>query len=280
MPQKVVKNIGILVLFLAITGCTNLKQVAEFSLSSIEGIEKFDDISSSFSKICHEDCQQKNISKLKIHGTSCDCAADKKADSITRVIYHTVQNYFYSLNDISNGEIIQYQTKGLTGALSVGDFGPIQLKEKDVRAYSGVSSLILRAFTDGYRRKKIKQYIREGQPHLQVLLHFLNQNIEASLKGKLQVQKSSLKGYYFDLVADNNLSVYERTKFAENYFKRISGIEKRIQALDNYSKILETISTAHTALNANIDNLDTNEIGTLLKGYGQLLSDAAKSISK
>ncbi|MGI9552297.1 MAG: hypothetical protein ACR2MT_13945 [Aurantibacter sp.] len=280
MPRELVKIIGILAIFLVIAACVNLKQLSEFSTSSIEGIEKFDDISSSFSKICLEDCQQKNISELNIHSSSCECSADREADSITRLIYGTVQNYFYGLQDISKNEITQYQTEGLTQALSAGDFGPLQLKEKDVKAYSGVSSLILKAFTDGYRRKKVKEYVREGHPHLQVLLHFLNQNIEGSLKGKLEVQKSSIKGYYFDLVMDEDLSVYERTKFAEDYFRRISEIEERQQELDTYSEILETISTAHTALNANIDSLNFNEVGLLLENYGQLLHTATVAIGE
>jgi hypothetical protein len=280
MPHQLVKKIGVLATIFVFASCANVKQVSEFANSSIEGIEKFDAISSSFSNICLEDCQQKNIGELKIHSTDCECDSDKEADSITRLIYGTVQNYFYSLLDISKNEITQYQTKGLSAALSVGDFGPLQLKEEDVRAYSGVSSLILKAFTDGYRRKKIKEYVREGHPHLQVLLHFLNQNIEGSLKGKLEVQKSSLKGYYFDLVGDKDLSVYERTKFAEDYFRRISEIEERQQELVTYSEILQTISTGHKTLNANIDSLNAHEVGVLIDNYGQLLHTATISISE
>ena len=280
MPQQLVKYIGVFTLVLSITGCTNLKRVSEFSHSALDSIEEFEEISSSFSKICLEDCQQMSISELKINATSCDCAANEKADSITGLIYHTIQDYFQGLRDISNNEITSYRTEDLAKALSAGEFGPVQLREKDVKAYSGVSSLILRAFTDGYRRKKIKEYVREGHPHLLVLLQFLNQNVEGSLKGKLEVQKSLLKNYYFDLTMDKNLSIYERTKFAEDYFGRIAEIEKKQQELDTYSEILETISTALTALNANIDKLEAEEVGRLLKNYGEVLHSAAGGINK
>lgn len=274
MPQ-LVKNLGLLALFIVVAGCTSLKKVSEFSNSSIDGIQKYEEISTSFSKICLENCEHQKIEALKIHGTDCDCSNDVKADSITRLIYLTIQNYFYSLRDISNNEITSYHTDELGQALTSGNFGTVQLKEKDVEAFSGISTLIFNAFADGYRSKKVKGYVRTGDAHLQILLHFLNTNLAGNLQGKLEVQKSTLKNYYFDHVADKTLSVYERTKFAEDYFKRIAGINEKQKELEAYSEILRTISTAHTSLNANIDNLEADEIGRLLENYGNVLYKAS-----
>lgn len=231
-------RIAPIIFFLGITSillcisCVNLKHVGEFSETSIEGIEELEGISPSFSKICQQDCRQKNIRKLDIHNTDCDCAQDRKADSITRVIYDAARGYFYGLSDLSQNDLTHYKTDGLTQALATGDFGPVKLNEADVKAYSDISTLLLRAFTDGFRRKKIKEFVAQAHGPLLKLLHFLELNLAGNLNGKLEVQKSSLKNFYFDFTKDKQLSDYERTKFTEDYFLRISEIDAQQKELE------------------------------------------------
>lgn len=255
------------------TNCVNLKHIGEFSKTSIEGIEQFETVSPGFSKICRQDCQQKYIRKLDIHHTDCDCEENEKADSITRLIYNTTKDYFYGLSDLSNNELTSYKTNDFTQALATGNFGPVQLNESDVRAYSDISTLLLRAFTDSFRRKKIKEYVAQAHGPLLELLHFLELNLTGNLNGKLEVQKSVLKNFYFDFLKDKKLSDYERTKFAEDYFRSISEIAMQQEELDTYAQILRDIAQGHTILYNNVSHMADEEVRKELAGYGRQMGN-------
>lgn len=262
-----------------LTSCVNLRHVGEFTESSIEGIEKFELLAPSFTQSCLDDCLQENIVSLKIHGTSCYCTADEKADSITQLIYDTTRAYFYGLGKISNNELTNYRTDELTQSLTSGNFGSLTLDETDVNAYSNISTVILRSFTDGYRRNQIKKYVSEANQPLQTLLHFLDLNLAGNLKGKLEVQKASLKNFYFDLVADENLSFYERTRFTQEYFERTAKLTAKQRELDSFSEVLHLISEGHNALYANVNQLSSDGVRAELATYGSQLRNALPSFN-
>ncbi len=281
MPQYHVKYVFLfLSSALLFSSCVNLKHVTEFSKSAVESVETFETLSSSFSQTCLEDCQSKNIAALNIHQTDCDCSQNEEADRVTALIYHGLQGYFYALTNISDNQLTNYQTDGLTNSITSGNFGSIQVNEADVKSYSNIITLVGRAFTDGYRRNKIKTYISNANQPVQDLLHFLDLNLAGNLKNKLEVQKSSLKNYYFDLVRDKKLSTYERTKFAEDYFSRIQEIERQQNELAAYSKILNSIAEGHASLNSEVEKLSDTELKVALAKYGSQLKRHSTALLK
>ncbi len=237
-------------------------------------------MSPSFYKTCIQDCQSKNIAALNIHRIDCDCTQNQEADRITELMYHALQDYLYALTNISDNQLTNYQTDGLTNAISSGSFGSIQVNASDVKSYSNIITLVGRAFTDGYRRNKIKTYISNANQPVQDLLHFLDLNLAGNLKEKLEVQKSSGKNYYFDLVRDKKLSTYERTKFAEDYFSRIQVIEWQQHELEEYSKILNSIAEGHAKLNVEIEKLNDDELKVALAKYSSQLKIHSTSLFK
>ena len=281
MSSSLLKVVFLLpTLAILLGSCVNLKHVADFSKTSIEGIEGYEKLATGFSTICRQDCQQENIRQLNIHNTDCDCAPNQKADSITQMMYNATRDYFYGLSDLSQNDLTHYRTDDFSEALSTGDFGPLKLNETEVKAYSNISSLLLLAFTDGFRRKKIKEYVAEAHEPLLKLLHFLELNLTGNLRGKLEVQKSGLKNFYFDLINDTKNSDYERVKFAEDYFRRISEITERQKELDLYAKILKKIAAGHTTLYNNLSSMTDNDVRKELAGYGGQLKTTISSLRK
>lgn len=281
MPQYRIKYVFLaFCCTLLFASCVNLKHVTGFSKSAIGSVETFETLSPSFYKTCLEDCQSKNIAALNIHQTECDCTQNQEADRITELIYHGLQGYFYALTNISDNQLTNYQTDGLTNAISSGNFGSIQVNEAEVKSYSNIITLIGRAFTDGYRRNKIKTYISNANQPVQDLLHFLDLNLAGNLKGKLAVQKSRIKNYYFELVRDKKLSTYERTKFAEDYFSRIQEIELQQNELEEFSKILNSIAEGHAKLYADIEKLNDDDLKVALAKYGSQLKRHSTSLLK
>lgn len=282
MPFPETKILAMLFVSVALTlgSCVNLKHISEFSETSIEGIEHYEALSPSFSEVCLQDGRQESIRKFDIHRTDYDCVQNQKADSITRVIYNATRSYFYGLSDLSQNELTNYRTDDLTKALATGDFGPVKLNETDVKAYSDISTLLLRAFTDSYRRKKIKEYVAQAHGPLLKLLRFLELNLEGNLNGKLDVQKSSLKNFYFDLVKDKKLSEYERTKFAEDYFSRISEISAQQNELKTFAELLREISESHLTLYNNVSNMTDKQVRKELAGYGRQMGNTINSLQR
>lgn len=260
--------------------CVNLKHISEFSEKSLEKIEAYESLPSGFYLACQTDCRHKSIRNLDIHNIECTCTENKKADSITRIIYTSVTGYFYGLKNLSDNKLTKYQTKDLTEALATGDFGPLQLNEEDVRAYSKISTIVLRAFTDGYRRAKIKTYVRQAHEPLMVLVRFLQLNIAGNLNGKLEVQKSILKNFYFDQVSNPQLSIYERTKFAEDYFNSISEINAKQNELKDFAETLKTIAEGHLLLYTNINDLSDKQVKNQLSTLQYQLQASSTSYLK
>lgn len=260
--------------------CVNLKHISEFSEKSLEKIEVYETLPSGFYQVCQTDCRRKNIRDLDIHDVECTCSANKRADSITRVIYKSVTGYFYGLKNISANELTKYRTKDLGEALATGNFGPLQLNEEDVRAYSKISTIAMRAFTDGYRRAKIKNYVSQAHEPLTVLIHFLQLNLGGNLIGKLEVQKSILKNFYFDQVSNQRLSIYERTKFAEDYFNNISEINAKQDELKDFTETLKTIAEGHLLLYTNINDLSDEQVKNQLASLQYRLQTSFPSYLK
>ena len=174
MPISTTKIFNILCvsMVMILVSCVNLKPISDFSQISIEGIAQFEALSTSFSEVCEQNGRQESIRTFNIHNTVYDCKQDQKADSISQIIYVATKDYFYGLSDLSNNELTDYDSDAFTQALATGDFGPIQLNETDVKAYSDISTLLLRASTDSFRRKKIKEYVTQAHGPLLKLLGF------------------------------------------------------------------------------------------------------------
>ncbi|MDT7829743.1 hypothetical protein RQM65_13800 [Pricia sp. S334] len=271
MPPSFKNSILVLAGILSLNSCVNLKHVNKFAQSSVEGIEQYDSLASSFTEICYQNCEQEHIRQFKIHDIECECGPDRRADSITRLIYTTTKDYFYGLSDLSQNELTKYQADDFTQTLATGNFGPLEMDEADVKAYSDISTLLLRATTDAFRRKKLKQYVTQAHGPLLKLLHFLELNLTGSLNGKLEVQKSELKDFYFDFIMDKQLSDYERIKFAEDYFRRTSEIEAQQETLSTYAEVLREMVEGHTILYSNIGNMTDDEVRKTLGRHGRKL---------
>ncbi|MBC6998260.1 hypothetical protein [Cytophaga sp. FL35] len=261
-------------------GCVNLGHVTNFSKNSIEALQTYGNLSQSFTTICTQDCELKHISNFNVYKTDCECEGNVKADSITTAIYTATVEYLHGLMAVSDKTITKFQTAELTNALATGNYGPIKLNAEDVTSYSKLSSLILKAYSGIRSRKKIKAYVTEGHEPFQHLLHFLEFNLSQNLNGKLEVQKNGIQNFYFDLVQDTNLSSYERTKFAEDYFEKKATIEKYQNELRLFGDLINEVKEGHSLLLKNLDQLTEDEVKGSLGKTAQKLALGARIISQ
>lgn len=275
---KIVPSIILLTLFLS--SCVSLKYVNDFSVSSLKSVKIFEHINYGFNQNCLDNCQYKKIIALDLNENNCDCAPNEKADSVTLLIYTTVRGYFDGLSSLSKNDLTSYKMDALTKALKEGNFGSVKIEKEQGEAYNKIFKILLKAFTEGYRKSKVETYVKEANEPIKILLAYLNFNLSENLSGKLNVQKQRIKSYYFDITKDSNLSTYEKTKAAEEYYNKISQIETKQKKLLLYSKLLTKIKNGHQKLFENIVTSNKIEGGKVLIQYASDLQDIISAFNK
>lgn len=276
--QKI--GLALILLTVGLSSCVNLKHVNDFSSSSLKSIKKFEEINYSFKQNCLDNCQDKKIDDLSLSSIDCDCKLNEKADSVTLWIYNSVRGYFDGLTNLSDNDLTTYKMDALTKALTEGDFGSIKIEKEQVEAYSKISKILLKAFTDEYRKKKIKNYVKEANEPIKVLITFLDFNLSSNLVGNLKVQKKSIEEYSFELLKDSSLSIIEKRKVLEDYYNRINSIEAKEKELLTYSKSLKKIIEGHQKLTDNIEKLSQDEIKEALTQYSSDIQDIVSEFNK
>lgn len=259
--EKNLKKTGlVLIAIIVFASCVNLKHVNEYSSTSLQSIHSFEELNYSFKQSCIDKCISDKINKLEFDAVECDCTLEEVADSITFKIYKSIYGYFEGLSKLSNNELTSYMTRDLEVALIEGNFGPITIEEKHVESYSRISRVLIKAFTDIYRKKEIKEFVKEANEPIKELISFLDFNISSNLNGKLNVNKSRLKADYFDLLKDKSLSTLEKRNSLKEFYSIINDIESQQKKLSIYSKSLKKISEGHQILYDDIDKLTVIEI--------------------
>jgi len=281
MTKKIKKiGLGLILLTVGLSSCVNLKHVNDFSSSSLKSIKKYEEINYSFKQNCLDNCQDKKINDLSLSAKDCDCKLNEKADSVTLLIYNSVRGYLDGLTNLSNNELTSYKMDALTKVLTEGDFGSIKIEKEQVEAYSKISKILLKAFTDEYRKRKIKEYVLSANEPIKVLITFLDFNLSSNLIGNLRVQKNSIEEYSFELLKDSTLSKIEKRKVIEDYYSRINKIEEKEKELVTYSKALKKIAEGHQKLVDNIETLSKDEIKELLTQYASDIQDIISEFNK
>ncbi len=256
-----IKRIGVaLIVIIVLASCANLKHVNDFSSTSLQSIQSFEQLNYSFTQSCIDKCVSEKINRLEFDEVECNCKLDNVADSITFKIYSSIYGYFDGLTKLSNNDLTSYRTEDLETALKEGGFGPITIDKKHVVSYSKISKILIRAFTDTYRKKKIKEYVKEANEPIKDLIYFLDFNISANLNGKLNVKKERLKADYFDLLEDHSVSAVEKRNSIKEYYAEINKIENQQKKFSTYSKALKQIAEGHQQLFDDIDKITANDI--------------------
>jgi len=281
MNRLFFKNI-LLLFFLVttLTGCVNLKYVSDFSSSSLKSIRNFEEIGYSFTMNCLENCQEEKVNNLSFIALECDCQANKSADSVTLIIYNAVKGYLDGLSNLSNNSLTNYKVNVVAKSLNQQDYKSLNIEKTHVDAWLNISNILFKAFTNKYRRSKIKEYVNAGNEPLKVLTGFLDFNLSENLSGKLNVQKQRLKDYYFDLTNDTTLSTFEKRNAAADYYNRINKIEDKQKELTTYSKILKKVAGGHQKLTDNLQRLNKDEVMEQLIQYSSDIQDLITEYNK
>lgn len=263
------KHLIFLVVPFSIFSCVNLKSVSDFSSTSMAGLQHFEAIDYTFLDHCEDRCTEVAVHEYSIdRELECDCEVFVEADSVTQVIYTTIQGYLQGLGNLAHNDLTTYRTNDLTLALTAQQLGPVSIDETVVNAFSALSNTLLRSTTDFYRRRKIASYIEEANEPMQVLLDKFQQIIQANLKGELRFKKERLYGNFIEMKLNNTLqSEYEKRKAGEDYYQALSDINRLEKLLDVYAQSLDQVASGHQVLYDRRDKLSVKDLAGTLMNY-------------
>jgi hypothetical protein len=258
--------IGVL---LMLSSCVNLKSVGDFSAASITGIINFERINYSFSQHCLDRCEDEAVGKYDLkRARECSCALYIEADSVTQVIYNSIEGYFEGLGQLSQNELTTYNSDAVIRALTAEEFGPVRIDEQTATAFMSLSNTLLRASTDFYRRKKLAKYIERANEPIQVLLTKFEQIVGSNLTGELKFKRERMYAHHMDMKMNRTLtSDYEKGKATSEYYKGLKAIQRKDMELKIFAQSLTQIAEGHQLLFLNRTKLSVKDLQGMLQSY-------------
>jgi hypothetical protein len=274
-------GLALILLIISLSGCVNLKHVNDFSASSQKGLKQFEEITYSFKQYCLDACYDYNINNLNLTPADCDCQLSEQADSVTLLIYHAALGYIDGLTSLSNKDLTSYKMDAMTKALTAGKFGTIAIDKKQADAYKSIADLLLKAFTDKYRNRKIKEYVKEANEPFKVLISSLDFNLSENLSGILNAYEEGIRNEFFTRTKkDSTLSNFEKRIITIEYYQKLENIETRHKEILTYSRTLKKIAAGHQKLADNVDKLSKDEIKGQLFQYASDIKDIISEFNK
>ena len=259
-----------------LTGCADLKGIRQFA-DSAAAAASYTDLTASYIN---------GPDRMKQYEESKDRQAELDKESVARQkqekallgLHRGVQAYMKAMGALASDEVISYD-QSLT---KLGDQikDTKLLSESKVDAYQGIAKILLKAATDGYRQKKLRQLIEEANPPFQKVAEGLKDLVGDAYVLSLENEKTLLNDYYREVIklAPANDPGIELVK--ENWRIKQNELEARKKACLVYAETIGKIAEAHQELFNHRDKLDAKLTLDLIASYSQDLDDLRNQIKQ
>ncbi|MET0300499.1 MAG: hypothetical protein ABW036_12075, partial [Flavitalea sp.] len=164
-------NLILIPVILILAGCATLQPVREVTTKATNALILYEELPVTYQQFCEDRCQFTLARKNQIVRDSaidCDCKVFRQADQATGRVYRTITAYFKSLSELAAGDLTTVNTKALNETIIEGNFAGLTIEKPTVNAYGALAKIVITAFTEEYRRNKLKQVIESANPSLQV----------------------------------------------------------------------------------------------------------------
>ena len=253
MRNAVLRVAQLFLVIQLLSGCIHLKNVQDYTNTSITTLSQFEQLSYTFKKHCTDKCLMQSVGRNAIaRDVDCNCDAYAKADSLTMTLYNSLRAYFSALGALANDEVTSYNfdplNKALTENLASAGGKMVEVTPEQVSSYSKIASLLLKATTEGYRKKKLKDFVNEGNAPVKILLAGFQQILQNNLRGELNFKKERLYTFYNEIVLDESSSIYERRKATLEYYAQTDEVSNKKQQIEALVSSLKKVAEGHDAL--------------------------------
>ena len=273
---KIVRQVIPLLALVALTSCADLQGIRKFadsaadtaSYTSLTGyyLAEFD-----HSKRYEEDPgQQKQLDQ--------DSAARRKQEKALLGLQRGIQDYMKALGALASDEAVSYDTALKKLGDEIKDTKLIS--DSQVEAYRGIAGLIAKAATDGYRQRKLKQLIAEGDEPFQKVAGALCVIVSKGYVLAVDNETEVLNSYYREVIKTAQANDPSSELVKETWRAKREDLAARRQACLDYSEAITRIAQAHHELFNNRDNLDSKATLDMIMSYSQDVDELRKKIKE
>lgn len=259
-----------------LSGCADLKGIRKFSDSAADtasytGLTSYYLGEFDHSKRYEEDAvRQKQLDQ--------ESALRRKQEKALLGLHRGVQDYMKALGALASDEVVNYDQSLKKLGDEIKDTKLIS--DSKVEAYRGIAALIAKAATDGYRQRKLKLLIGEGNVPFQQIAEALSKIVRSGYVLSLDNEKAVMDSYYQEVVkvAQPNDPGTEMVK--ETWRTKKEDLAARRQACLAYAETIEIIAQGHQELFNNRDKLDTKASLDTIISYAQEVDDLRTKIKE
>lgn len=262
------RSCGPLLLFalssITFTACKDLAHVSKFSTAAAEHIAASEKVDYSVTKACLAKCEGEAVARLQMDfDGKCPCTEHAKSDSVRLVLQHVAATYFAGLGDLAADELTSFDLAPLSEALADDAFG---ITDERLKAGTQLATIVTRAFTDNYRRRKIKRYVAEAEPAVQVVLDGLVEFNNTKLAA-LEAEVGRRQATFLAIIEDERNSPYDRMSALQDHLTEKDRLVRVRSALRTYGEGLKKIKQGHQQLRKDLDRLKADDVRRALAKF-------------
>ena len=194
----------------------------------------------------------------------------------------TMQAYLVSLGKLAGNETISYD-KNLDSLKKevegVKLSGKSVFDSKQVDAITGLAGFLLKAVTDGYRRRELERTISAQNENVQTLTAALRDIVGHDYEKRLENEEIAIKAFQVRLqrASDQSLAVEIGNRQVQDH---LWDIERKKKAADDYVKALDLIAKGHQQLFEHKKDLGSKALSKLLSDDASELVSLIQNIQK
>ncbi|MBA3765896.1 MAG: hypothetical protein H0W99_02695 [Acidobacteria bacterium] len=307
----------VLLLALVNSACVDLAAIQKFTASATEIGKRFPNLANDLSASCKRQhiYQEVRAAQFQPDRLRAITHPDPDSEEMTKLDGQCKQfteqqkrlieanavliNYLATMGDLAADDLTSYD-KGLEGLGSSFTKGNI-FNDAEVSAVQGLVGFLLKAASEGYRRKKLKSALEDQNSHIQTLTKALRRLVAQNYILQLQNERDEMRNYYStsillyrdymrQLVARTAEERAQQGQLVQDplpiiQVKRLwddeeTEIAKKIEAANAYAKALDSIAEGHQKLYESRNNLGSKEVVRTALTYAKTIQSVVEDFRK
>lgn len=249
---------------LLVAGCANLTAIRDFGAISADTATYHNlvtDYVATPTRLKHLEPSE--------FGPSLDTAQHQRAaqEPLLLLRQTAIAEYMQALAALAADDLVVYDdgVDTLSKALQSGKFA----SESDAKSFSAITKVVLKATTDGWRQKQLRQLIGDYDPDVQTLISSLRTIVaQGVIANDIPNERGALRNYYETLQRRSH-DPAGKAALLEWQAARASELSQREAAATAYISVLDKISAGHRELHEERAALNSKELLRQMKRYAQ-----------
>lgn len=255
-------------LLCTLTSCIDLSQITTFSSTAKQAGTALPALVSDLKSSC-----ERFNSYAPPGSAARDCSQYDAQSKGISAVQSVLLNYMQALGQLSSDKAVTFSQGTSDLATSLKNAG---LDEAASKATTGLAGKLADAVTNGYRRKKLAQFVHSENGDVQILTTGLANIIGNDYKQVLDNEKTAMESYYKRALLNQDREPLTAVLVQHQWLQDESSLKAKMDAADAYAKIMKSIADGHQKLNNAGTSLNTKD---LLQILGKDIGDIASSVT-